>query len=496
MILTAMECEYKKLTKNKEDFERDLERFGDMIIKKRLRFTTGGMRGILREGFNGINEVTCNILCTYLARNYQSVVIGHDSRSKSKEFGDIAGSIFKKYGRKVYLYKHVVTPCLSYLVKALGVEVGLMITASHNPKEYNGFKVYDSNGCQVSAPLDAEIERELTKNEVTDISGIKFSLSESNPNREEIIHRYTENMFCGWSDTQIPMAKSRSSQKIIFTPLYGVSIDFIKYALNYYNLIDIFDFVDEECTYDPDFPDLPFPNPEVDQVYDKAKRYNQDIIFSCDPDGDRFGMVEKVDDSYIHYCGDEIAAIFIKFFIDNFDHGSLVFINTYLCNDFMEDIAKKYNIEYHRTKTGFKNVSKVINSVYDDKVIFAYEDSLGFFFGRGREKDGIKSTILMAYLIQNQRPSHILSSLKEFGTYSTFNYHHRCTDPESLLGSVVNRLNVDVLYDMFIIKNEDHKLILRKSGTEPIIKVYGSSKQLCKNELEEIVMKFVKMNLE
>lgn len=491
-----MECDYKKLTKNKEEFEKDLERFGDVLVKKRLRFTTGGMRGILREGFNGINEVTCNILCTYLAKNYQSAVIGYDSRNKSKEFGKIAGSIFKKHGRKFYIYEHIVTPCLSYLVKALNVDIGLMITASHNPKEYNGFKVYDRNGCQVAAPLDAEIEKELMKNEMTDISDIEISLCDTKPGRDEIIHRYTENMFCGWRDTQIPISKSRSSQKIIFTPLYGVSIDFIKYALTYYNMIDLFNFVDEECVYDSNFPDLPFPNPEVEQVYDRAKKYNHDIIFSCDPDGDRFGMVEKVGDSYVQYCGDEIAAIFIKFFIDNFDHNSLVFINTYLCNDFMEDIAKKYNIEYHRTKTGFKNVSKIINSVYDDKVIFAYEDSLGFFFGRGREKDGIKSTILMAYLTQNQRPSQLLSSLKEFGTYSTFNYHHRCTDPEALLESVVRRLNVDVLYDMFILKNNDHKLILRKSGTEPIIKIYGSSKHLSKSKLQEIVKKFVKMNFE
>ncbi|KAF9762594.1 putative phosphoribomutase [Nosema granulosis] len=488
--------EYKKLTKNKAQFERDLEIFGTVLVEKRLKFSTGGMRGLLREGFNGINAVTCNILCTHLAKAYSSVVIGYDCRKQSAEFGMIAASIFKKHNKKVYLYEHIATPCLSFLVKHLDVDIGLMITASHNPKEYNGFKVYDAHGCQVSEPLDGEIEENLRNNETTNYSDakIKISLEETKPSREEIILKYTENMFRGWKDSQMPTMQPSPLQKILFTPLFGVSIDFVKQALTYYGLIDLFDFVSSQCKYDCEFPGLPYPNPEVEQVYDEAKSYPHNIIFSCDPDGDRFGMVEKINGSYIHYCGDEIASIFIKYFIENFEHSSLVFINTYLCNDFMEDISKRFNIEYHRTKTGFKNVSKVINSVDKNKIIFAYEDSLGFFFGGGREKDGIKCTVLMAHILQNHSPSNILSSLKEYGNYTTFNYHYRCSNPKELLKNVIKRLTVRNLYDMFLIEREDHKLILRKSGTEPIIKIYGTSKVLNKKELEKKVLNFLEKN--
>ncbi|EOB12664.1 Phosphoglucomutase-2 [Nosema bombycis CQ1] len=489
--------QYNKLTKNKDKFNLDLEKYGDKIVTQRLKFTTGGMRGLMREGFNGINEVTCNILCTALAKRFNSVTIGYDSRNKSSNFGMIASKIFRKHGKSASVFDHMATPSLSHLIGVLGTDIGLMITASHNPKEYNGFKVYDKNGCQITSPLDEEIASQLLNNEITDLTDTNPPCdNKSVMSRDEAVSHYIKNLFRGWNSNQIPFLKSQL--KVLFTPLYGVSIDFVRLGIKEYGFLPSFDFFEKHCCYDPSFPGLPFPNPEVDQVYDEPKKLNYDLIFSCDPDGDRFGMIEKqINGDYVHYSGDEIASIFIKYFIDNFEHSSLVFINTFLCNDFMEDVSARFKIEYHRTKTGFKNVSKVINEVFqrgEDKFIFAYEDSLGFFFGGGREKDGIKCVLLMAHILQGTKPSKILSSLQEYGTYSTFNFHFRCEDPDKILDLVTKSLECKKLHDMFIMDEEDYKMILRKSGTEPIIKIYCSSKFLKKKILKEKVMDFVNEN--
>lgn len=486
--------EYKKLTKNKEALEQDLKQYGDIIVTKRLRFSTGGMRGILREGFNGINEVTCNILSTCLSKRYHSIVISHDSRYHSEDLALVAARIFTKHKRKVYLYNYLVTPCLSYLVPTLKVDLGLIVTASHNPKEYNGFKVYDANGCQINTPIDEEIERELLLNETTDYNDIEFSPSLVKPSRDEVIELYLKNILKG---IRLPPL-GKTTNKILFTPLFGVSTDFIRRGLLLYNLSSFVSILNEQSFYDSSFPGLPFPNPEVAQVYDKAKQEDPEIIFSCDPDGDRFGLVEKVGQEYVHYNGDEIAAIFIQFFISSFESSSLAFINTFLCNDFMQEICKMHKIEYHRTKTGFKNISKKINEVKQKdskKMVFAYEDSLGFFFGEGREKDGVKCAILMARILQSNRPSLILKDLEKYGTFSTFTYHFRSLEAGKLMDKLVGKEEGESLHDMFIITQKDCKIILRRSGTEPILKIYGSSKVLKRDTLEEKVMDFVNNKL-
>lgn len=512
---------YMELASDPEIAVLDIERYGRDELMKSIGFSTGGMRGIMRSGFSGINEVTCNLLGTELCRRYGSIVIGCDGRYNSLNYAVLLKEIFEAGGKKAYLHVEVATPFLSFLVHRLRVEVGIMVTASHNPKEYNGFKVYSPDGSQIRPPLDKEIEDSLCRFEVTrladgerdeeimkrirrenlalngkvqrpvrDIAGF---VSVDRTERSRLIDEYNESMFRRWDGRLVEKIRTTgASVPVVFTGLCGVSGEFVKRALEFYNLDRTAYFVDAECTPDPEFPGLEFPNPELDESLKRARESGlADIVFSCDPDGDRFGLSEKIDGEWTSYNGNEIAGMFMDFFVSNFDPSTLAFVNTFLCDSLMERVSASHGIEYLRTETGFKNVSKAVDTVRE-KNILAYEDSLGFLFGDGMEKDGIKCVVLMMYLVQNRLPSEIRRSMRRYGEVSSVNRHIRSDDPQKLLDAVLQRIpDVKTEGKRNTIEFDDHKVILRVSGTEPVLKIYANSESLDKSGLVRAVDEFV-----
>ncbi|KAG5859293.1 phosphoglucomutase [Encephalitozoon hellem] len=508
-----MKKRYMEATCDLDRFHEDIEMYGEKNLLKLMKFSTGGMRGLMRSGFNGINEVTCNLIGTELCRRFSSIVIGCDGRYNSLNYAILLREIFRLNGKEADLYPKVVTPFLAFLTCKLGAEAGIMVTASHNPKEYNGFKVYTSKGGQIGPPLDREIEESMKALDLTQFDregkhgDIFRRIKEENDalrgtlscrktesvgpgdtdvsRRNELIDAYNKWMFEGWDDRVIQNIRSVNlSVPIAFTGLCGVSGEFVKRALEFYNLGGIIHFVDEECCPNPNFPGLPFPNPEVVETLLRSKRSNlADILFSCDPDGDRFGLSERIDGEWIDYNGNEIAAILMHFFVENFSPSDLAFVNTYLCNGLMEKVCSVHGIEYLRTETGFKNVSRAVDSV-KKKNVFAYEDSLGFLFGNGKEKDGIKCVVLMAYIVQKELPSKILKKMEAYGKFSSVNIHVRCSDPDRVLEKVLRKLsNVETEGKRSTVRFDDYKAILRVSGTESMVKIYVSSTTLDKKDL-------------
>ncbi|AFN82644.1 phosphoglucomutase [Encephalitozoon romaleae SJ-2008] len=521
--LESMKKKYMEATCDLDRFHEDLRIYGEKSLLRLMKFGTGGMRGPMRSGFNGINEVTCNLIGTELCKRFSSIVIGCDGRYNSLNYAILLREIFRLNGKKADLYPEVVTPFLAFLTCKLGAEAGIMVTASHNPKEYNGFKVYTSKGSQIGPPLDREIEEsmralDLTRfdrtgehgnilrqikeeNNVLRGKGASSSRKRESGNlagddisrRNELISSYNEWMFEGWNDNIIQDIRNTSPLvPIVFTGLCGVSGEFVKKALEFYNLDGTVYFIDEECNPNPDFPNLPFPNPEVAETLARSKESNlADIIFSCDPDGDRFGLSERIDGEWVDYNGNEIAAMFMYFFVKNFSPSDLAFVNTYLCNDLMEKVCSAHGIEYLKTETGFKNVSRGVDSVKGKKV-FAYEDSLGFLFGNGKEKDGIKCVVLMAYMVQKELPSKILKKMEMYGSFSSVNIHVRCSNPDNVLERALRKLpNVKTEGKRSAVKFDNYKVILRVSGTESMVKVYTSSTALDKKSLAKVANDFI-----
>lgn len=511
---------YTEFTSNLERFALDLEKYGRDELLKTMSFGTGGMRGLMRSGFNGINEVTCNLLGTELSKRYSSVVIGCDGRYNSLNYAMLMKEIFEIGGRKAHLHVEVVTPFLAFLVQRLGVEAGIMITASHNPREYNGFKVYTADGSQIRSPLDKEIEESLKRLEVTEFGNSKRCkeimekirkedlllngkdgllepkrnfIEEDELERDRLIYEYNKSMFSKWDAKIIRKIKNaETSVPVVFTGLCGVSGEFVKKALKFYQLDGAMCFIEAECSPNPGFPKLPFPNPELDEAVREARMSGlADIVFSCDPDGDRFGLSEKIDGEWISYNGNEIAAMFMYFFVRNFNPSTLAFVNTFLCDGLMEKISLAHGIEHLRTETGFKNVSRAIGTV-KEKNVFAYEDSLGFLFGEGMEKDGIKCAVLMMYLVQQKLPSLILKEMGVYGTATSVNVHIRSENPQELLRIALGRIpNIKTENKRSIVELDGYRIILRVSGTEPILKIYASSESLDKQSLSRAVDGFI-----
>lgn len=520
--LESMKKKYMEITCDLDRFHEDLRMYGEKNLLRLMKFSTGGMRGPMRSGFNGINEVTCNLIGTELCKRFSSIVIGCDGRYNSLNYAVLLKEIFRLNGKEADLYPEIVTPFLAFLTCKLGAEVGIMVTASHNPKEYNGFKVYTSKGSQIGPPLDGEIEESMKALNLTQLDrtgehgNILRRIKEENSilrgkgtlsprkressslhgddisRRNKLVSSYNKWMFEGWDDSIIQDIRNANlSVPIIFTGLCGVSGEFVKKTLEFYNLDGTVYFIDEECSPNPDFPGLPFPNPEVTETLARSKESNlADIIFSCDPDGDRFGLSERIDGGWVDYNGNEIAAMFMYFFVENFSPSDLAFVNTYLCNDLMEKVCSTHGIEYLKTETGFKNVSRGVDSVKGKKV-FAYEDSLGFLFGNGKEKDGIKCVVLMAYMVQNELPSKILKKMEMYGSFSSVNIHVRCSNPDKVLERVLGKLpNVKTEGKRSAVEFDNYKVILRVSGTESMVKVYASSTALDKKDLTKVANDF------
>ena len=481
-----------------------------------MKFKTGGMRAVMKEGLDGINDITANILGSVLVVMFDSIVIGYDHRVCSDRFAYILFKIFKDRNKRATIFKYCTTPYLAW--ESLKYDVGVMVTASHNPKEYNGFKVY-KDGCQVVNKLAEKIEDGVKRFPFTNI----FNQDFENKWRSDLENNCTPINFTGFFQSYKLEKIEIQNQRIpIFSGIFGVSPLFIKEARSYFNMNINLNSIQNNL--DNSFPNIPFPNPEAAlpwhllakeigleaakiEINDNTqennslnnkitKSYDSKYYFMCDPDGDRFGMAKVTDGKLKIYNGNEISKIFLWYFLKKYKPHDIALVSTFLCDDFFSLISKKLNIRYVQTKTGFKNVSDAVKKLQKENFhILAYEDTLGYLIGESTERDGVKACVIMHSILQESEPESILNSFSEFGQFYSYTVHIRLTNPEIVLKKVLSMKHFEPIHDGYFRYEDQFKITLRVSGTEPVLKVYAFTNTINEDELKSFVDCWINSNV-
>ncbi len=382
---------------------------------KDLEFGTGGLRGIMGAGSNRINIYTVGAatqgLSNYLNEQFAdlaqiSVVIGHDCRNNSRLFAEISADIFSANGIKVYLFEALrPTPEVSFAIRHFGCQSGIILTASHNPKAYNGYKAYWDDGAQMLAPHDSNVIKEVDK--IKDVNEIKF---QGNPALIEIIGEEIDKLYI---DNLKTISLSPESirkfhdLKIVYTPIHGTGVKLVPQALKAFGFTNIIN-VPEQDVVSGDFPTVYSPNPEepaaLDLAIKKAIATDADLVLGTDPDADRMGAAIKNDEGeWILLNGNQIAVIFIYYLIRRWKEtgkikGNEYIVKTIVTTEVIRDIALKNDIEYFDVYTGFKWIAKVMREYEATKTyIGGGEESYGFLpEAFVRDKDAVSSAALMA----------------------------------------------------------------------------------------------------
>ena len=386
-----------------ESFYRDLE------------FGTGGLRGIMGAGTNRMNIYTVGAatqgLANYLKEAFKDlpeikVVVGHDVRNNSRKFAEIVANIFSANGIKVYLFDDFrPTPELSFAIRELGCQSGVNITASHNPKIYNGYKAYWSDGAQIIAPHDVNIIDNV--NRIKDVKDIKF---EGDPSKIEIIGEAMDNAFLtaiqGLSlDPEV--IKRHADLKIVYTPIHGTGVTLIPESLRRWGFTNII-HVPEQDVPSGDFPTVDSPNPEnpsaMAMAIAKAKEVGADLVVASDPDADRIGCVIRDNNGeYQLINGNQIVMILLNYIMRRKREmglldGSEYVVKTIVTTETIKSIAENYNIKMFDCYTGFKWIASVIRDLEGTmKYLGGGEESYGFLAEDFcRDKDSVSAISLMA----------------------------------------------------------------------------------------------------
>ena len=424
LLLKVTEKAQSWLTGNyDEETKKEVEKMLDnedksLIIDafyKELEFGTGGLRGIMGAGTNRINIYTVGAatqgLTNYLLKEFADltelkVVIGHDCRNNSRKFAEISADIFSANGIKVYLFEALrPTPEVSYAIRKLGCQSGIMITASHNPKEYNGYKAYWNDGAQVLAPHDKNIIAEV--NRIKSIDDIKFK---GNPKLINIIGKDMDNAFIEEVKklTLSPEAiKRHHDLKIVYTPIHGAGITLVPDALKAVGFTNVIS-VPEQDVISGDFPTVVSPNPEepaaLKLAVERAMETNADIVMATDPDADRIGTaVRNEDGEFVLVNGNQTMIIYLYYLITRWNElgkltGKEYAVKTIVTSELVNKIASKNDVELFDCYTGFKWIADVIRKNEDTKTYLGGgEESYGFLAGDFvRDKDSVSACTLFA----------------------------------------------------------------------------------------------------
>ena len=386
-----------------ESFYRDLE------------FGTGGLRGIMGAGSNRMNIYTVGAatqgLANYLKEAFKDlpeikVVVGHDVRNNSRKFAEIVANIFSANGIKVYLFDDFrPTPELSFAIRELGCQSGVNITASHNPKIYNGYKAYLSDGAQIIAPHDVNIIDNV--NRIKNVKDIKF---EGDPSKIEIIGEDMDNRFLTAIQTlslDPEVIKRHSDLKIVYTPIHGTGVKMIPESLRRWGFTNII-HVPEQDIPSGEFPTVDSPNPEnpsaMAMAIEKAKEVGADLVVASDPDADRIGCVIRDNNGdYQLINGNQIVMILLNYIMRRKREmglldGSEYVVKTIVTTETIKSIADNYNIKMFDCYTGFKWIASVIRDLEGTmKYLGGGEESYGFLAEDFcRDKDSVSAISLMA----------------------------------------------------------------------------------------------------
>ena len=381
-----------------------------------LEFGTGGLRGILGVGSNRMNRYTVGAatqgLSNYINAAFPgediSVAIAHDSRRMSPEFAQLVADIFSANGIKVYLFSSLrPTPELSFAIRQLGCQSGIVVTASHNPPEYNGYKVYWNDGGQVVAPHDKAIIGEVSK--ITSVDDIKF---EGVPEKihlidEEIDAPYVERVKSNAVNPEV--IKRQANLNIVYTPIHGTGITLVPRVLDALGFNNVH-IVEQQATPDGNFPTVKSPNPEeraaMQLALDLANSLDADLIMATDPDADRVGAGARNHHGEFELLnGNQMASLIIYYLLNAWkDAGKLTgkeFVaKTIVTTDLIDQMCKRYGVTCYNTLTGFKYIAEVIRELEGkEKFIAGGEESYGYLIGDFvRDKDAIASCAIIAEL--------------------------------------------------------------------------------------------------
>ena len=485
---------------------------------KDLAFGTGGMRGIMGAGPNRMNRYTISRATLGLA-NYlsdfptpqKSVVIAYDSRNNSEDFAKCAAEVLAVKGITVYLFDKITpTPVLSFAVRHLGCIAGIVITASHNPKEYNGYKVYDENGCQLVPSLADKVIAHVQ--EITDYRAVP-RLDFEVALQSGMIQMVGDEVLDAFLDAVKTQAlyTEPSKLKIVYTPLHGTGNIPVRRILKDYSV----SVVKEQAVPDGDFSTVRSPNPEekdaLNLAIEQAKTEAADLVLGTDPDCDRVGIAVRHNGDYVLLTGNQVGALLadfvLRFKADILNEKSTL-VKTIVTNDLGANIGRKYGLQIVETLTGFKYIGDQINryeKTGEKEFVMGYEESYGYLVGtHARDKDAVVASMLIcemtAYHKNNGKT--LVDALEEI--YKEYGYYLDALDSFVLQGiDGVQKMNavldalrargasafpdVETVQDFsegigdlpkenvlkYLFRNGSW-LAVRPSGTEPKLKVYYS----------------------
>ena len=400
-VLRMMENDEKKLI---DSFYKDLE------------FGTGGLRGIMGAGTNRMNRYTVGMasqgMANYLEKNFPEkkikVAIAYDCRNNSRHFSEITAGIFSANGFTVYLFEALrPTPELSFAIRHLGCHSGVIITASHNPPEYNGYKAYWADGGQVTAPHDKNIIEEVRN--IKSVSEIKFDGPAANINS---IGKEIDELFINTikkTSLNPGCIKEKHDLGIVYTPIHGTGVEIIPATMRKFGFTNIIN-VPEQDIVDGNFPTVVSPNPEEPAAFamalEKAREHGAEIAMATDPDGDRLGVaVKNRSGEFILLNGNQTGALLTWYIISQMKEKKLLrgneyVIKTVVTSDLLDKIAEKNSVRCYNVLTGFKYFASLMTQLGDkEKYIGGGEESFGYLPGDYvRDKDAVGSCALVAEL--------------------------------------------------------------------------------------------------
>ena len=543
--------DYQELLKMNEDNIND-------SFYKDLSFGTGGLRGKMGLGTNRINQFTIykatRGVGLYLKTKFNkpSVVIGYDSRNHSREYAYISANVFANLGIKVFIFNELIpTPVVSFAIRYLKASAGVILTASHNPKEYNGYKVYNDGGNQITLEEANAIIAKISAIDPLD-EYLKFTSlrKESSFLINEIEETLIEDFIKSTKKTSLLETFSEKRIKIVYTPLNGAGYKLVPQVLKecgFKNLL----VVKEQASPDGNFPTCPKPNPELKEAMELgiklAKSSNSDLLIATDPDCDRCGVGVRYNDDFILLNGNEVAILMLNYLIKvkgNLSDKEIV--RSIVSTSFVDKLAKANNIKVKEVLTGFKYIGEEMNRLErNDKLddyLFGFEESYGYLTNKEvRDKDAVNASLFIAEMSEYYRLNghSLIDELKNI--YAKFGYNKTILLTEELDGESglkridkivqnLREMSFEKLSELFsenVLSKEDYliskcfykestseillpksnvlifkledetRFMIRPSGTEPKIKCYievnDKDEEKCNEKLERYSKLFKKV---
>jgi phosphoglucomutase len=472
-------------------------------FNEELVFGTAGIRGLMGLGISKLNKYTIGKvtlgLSNYLNKKYKNpvVVIGYDTRNNSREFAFLTTAILNHEEIKTFISKDISsTPFISFSTKYLNANAGIVITASHNPKDYNGYKVYLSTGGQIVSPIDKDILKEINLVDYSDVKEAPISNPLFNYIDKDVVDLFNKENEKVIINKEL-IEKYAKDLRVTYTSFHGTGIRVVPFIFEKYGIR--YNLVNEQCKIDSNFTFAPYPNPEVEENFVLSKEYakelNSDVIISTDPDSDRIGILYKEGNDYKLLNGNMIGCVFLYYLLNNIKvvKGNYV-VRSIVSTTLFDKIADYYQAKVVECLTGCKNISSKKNSD-PDNFVFGFEESLGYMFNIDvNDKNAFSSIIFFLEILCYLKSKNMTMSDYIEEIFNKFGYYEHKTlsitfknlkEREKLMDKlrknnifkakeVIDFLNLKELKSNTLkyILNDHETIMIRPSGTEPKLKVY------------------------